>query len=131
MYLDGKLIARSFELARPGPLAAQISALAASLLDSPDYGTPPAAGDLAKVKMGFCVFYQWREIKDDSELREGEGAAVVSGFREGVASPADAPSGKASDILSFAAQVGGMRPGAWLLPEATILASVVDDEREK
>jgi hypothetical protein len=132
IYLDGKLLARSWELARPGPLAAQTSSLAASLLTSPNYGKPPDASALPNVKVGVSVFYRFRQIKDDTELEEGEGAVVMSGFREGVAVPADLPPGhKPGDLLSLASEVGGMRPGAWLLPEAAILAAQADDEREK
>jgi AMMECR1 domain-containing protein len=132
MYLDGKLIARAWELARPGALTSQVSSLSASLLFSPKYGAPPAPEDLDKVKMGVTVFYRFHEIKDETELNEGEGVVVMNGFKEGVGVPGDIEEGgKATELLGFASVVGGMREGAWLLPESTILAATVDDEREK
>jgi hypothetical protein len=133
MYLDGKLVARSWELEMPGPLSVQVSALAASLLTGPGYGAAPDLTDLARVKIGVSVFYRpFRQIKDDSELEEGHGVVVLNGFRVGVAVPLDvAPGSKPADLLSFASGVGGMRPGGWLLPESSLLSAVVDDEREK
>jgi hypothetical protein len=132
MYLDGKLIARSWELARPGPLVVQVSSLAAALLTGPNYGNVPDPGILSQVKIGVSVFYRFREIKDDRDLGGGEGVVVMSGFREGVGVPQDVPEGaKPADLLSFASVVGGMRPGTWMLPESTLLSGTVDDEREE
>jgi hypothetical protein len=129
MYLDGKLLARSWELARPGPLAGQAMLLSASMLDSPNYGNAPDPAVLSRVKVGVGVFYRFKEIKDETGLGDGEGVVVMNGFKEGVALPNDLPQGyKPQELLSFASQTGGMRPGAWLLPEATLLCAVVDEE---
>jgi hypothetical protein len=130
LYLDGRLLARSWELARPGPLAAQAMLLGASLLQSPDYGTPPGPDDLARVTVGVSVFYRFREIKDEGDLSGGDGVVVINGFKEGVAVPGDVDSpGDPTAILSFASEVAGMRPGAWMLPGTSLLAAQVDEER--
>jgi hypothetical protein len=82
--------------------------------------------------MGVHVFYRFRQIKDETELVEGEGVVVLNGFKEGVGVPSDLPPGsKATDLLSFASEVGGLRPAGWMIPESSLLAALVDDEREK
>jgi hypothetical protein len=107
-------------------------ALVSQALSAPKWGTPPAAVDVPRVKVGILVLHGFVAIKDDSELPEGHGAVVMNGFQEGVAGPMDAPDGqKPADILSFASRMAGMRPGGWLIPETALFASPADEAREQ
>jgi hypothetical protein len=132
LYLDGKLIARSWEIQRPGPLAESAMALAARALSSPKWGAPPATVDVPRVKAGITVLHGFVEIKDDKELPGGYGAVVMNGFKEGVAGPMDVmPGAPGSAILAFASEMAGMRPGGWLVPETALFASPADEAREE
>ncbi|MDR2611282.1 MAG: hypothetical protein LBG06_00015 [Deltaproteobacteria bacterium] len=132
LYLDGELVARSWEIKRPGPLAASAMALAARALTGPSWGSPTAAADVPRLKAGILVLHGFIQIKDDTQLPDGHGAVVMNGFKEGVAGPMDAPPGaKPSEILSFASRMAGMRPGGWMIPESTLFASPADEAREE
>jgi hypothetical protein len=131
LYLDGKLIARHWEIQRPGPLASSALILAAQALSQPRWGAAPRSTDIPRVKCGILVLHGFVEIRDDTELPEGYGAVVMNGFKEGVAGPMDAdPGAKASAVLSFASEMAGMRPGGWLVPESALFASPADEARE-
>jgi hypothetical protein len=131
LFLDGKLIARHWEIRSPGPLAASAMALTAQALTSPKWGAPPAAEDIPRVRCGILVMHGFVEIKDDSELPADHGAVVMNGFKEGVAGPMDVlPGARPAEILSFASEMAGMRPGGWLVPESVLFASPADEARE-
>ncbi|MDR1167161.1 MAG: hypothetical protein LBO66_15075 [Deltaproteobacteria bacterium] len=132
LYLEGKLVARCFELQRPGPLAIQAMSLAARLLESPQYGAAPDPAVLPGAKIAVAILGRFKEIESDLDLREGEGVVVLSGFKEGVAVWGDlAPGQGAKDLLSLASVVAGMRPGGWLTPSATLLSAPADEARER
>ncbi|MDR1314438.1 MAG: hypothetical protein LBQ12_12310 [Deltaproteobacteria bacterium] len=131
LYLDGKLVARHWEIQRPGPLASSAMILSAQALAQPRWGKAPLPTDAPRLKCGILVMHGFVEIKDDSELPDGYGAVVMNGFKEGVAGPMDVdPGAKPSAVLSFASEIAGMRPGGWLVPESALFASPADEARE-
>jgi hypothetical protein len=131
LYLDGKLVARHWEIQRPGPLAPSAIILAAQALSQPRWGAAPKSTDVPRVKVGILVMHGFVEIKDDAELPPGHGAVVMNGFKEGLAGPMDVdPEAKSSAILSFASEMAGMRPGGWMVPGSTLFASPADEARE-
>ncbi|MDR2349231.1 MAG: hypothetical protein LBF41_01225 [Deltaproteobacteria bacterium] len=132
IFLDGKLVARTWEIERPGPLATEIPALVSRALSDPKQGRPVTDEEIARAKLGVGVFGRFEQIENEKAVKEGDGVAVLVGFKEGVALPGDLPAGsKAFDLLSLAAVAGGMREGGWLLPDASLFRAEADEAREK
>ncbi|MDR2352167.1 MAG: hypothetical protein LBF22_03235 [Deltaproteobacteria bacterium] len=123
-YLDGKLYARGFELENPGPLFAQAMALTVKLLNEPNWGTTPPPEILPQLKIGLAVLHRFLEIPDDKALNDMESVIILNGFNIGVAVPSDLPpGGTKKDLFTQASLVAGLRPGAWLLPDSTLISS--------
>jgi hypothetical protein len=132
LYLDGRLISRHWEIRQPGPLSQSAMLLAAQALSNPRWGVAPTPADAPRLKAGITVLHGFFEIKDDNSLPEGHGVVVMNGFKEGLAGPMDVAEGAGpSELLAFASQIAGMRPGGWLVPETVIFASPADEAREE
>jgi hypothetical protein len=132
LFLDGKLIARSWEIKEYGPLATQIMGLSSLFLSSPQFGRIPEPEELSRGKIHLAILGRFNQVPDDKAVGEGEGVVILNGFKEGVATPMDIPpGGSIQDMLRIASEIAGLRPNAWLLPETSILTSPADEALEE
>jgi hypothetical protein len=132
LFLNGELVARSWEIQRPAPLIDSLPSLVSQVLTDPKYGRVITPEEEESVKFGVGVFSRFEQIQDDKGVKQGDGVVVLVGFKEGVALPSDVPTGAAAaDLLSRASEIGNMRKGGWLLPNASIFRAYVDEVIEK
>jgi AMMECR1 domain-containing protein len=86
---------------------------------------------LGRVEIGLDLLSGYAPAKDETEIPPRSAVIIYSGFTEWLALPGDVKSDRAADLLTYACQQAGLRPGAWLLPEETaIFSAQVDSARE-
>jgi hypothetical protein len=132
LWLDGRILARTFVLRDPPPLMAGALAQGARILDSPDAGRVPAAEEWPRVRMAIAVIHPLTEAADDTEVGANQAVVVINGFNIAVGLPKDMPSGyKNFDLLSKTCELFGLRSGAWLSERGSILTAPVDETSDE
>jgi AMMECR1 domain-containing protein len=85
---------------------------------------------MARATVGLAVLGKYARAKDETEVSPHSAVIIFNGFTEGLAIPGDADSGKAADLLSFACEKAGLRPGVWLLPQTSIFTTPAETIKE-
>ena len=124
IYIENKLVGRTWRLREPLPLAQGALALTQTALDDPK--EPFSALSLDDLEQAVAVatpLDHYQRVADDRQVPPRSAVIVYKGFTEAVGLPGDVPSAEASDLLSFACEMAGLRPGTWMLPDAAIFTA--------
>jgi hypothetical protein len=131
LYLNGQLAARAWVLENPGPLGETATRLGAQILVDPQLGRILSPEELARATFGVAILRDLKPARDDRDLGPNQAAIVFNGLKQAVGLPSDAPPPKkARDLLSLTCQLAGLRPGAWLTSQTTIITGQVAETLE-
>jgi hypothetical protein len=128
LWLDGKILARAFEIREPPALSAGAMVLGARVLDTPDAGRPPTAEELPRVRAAVAVLRELEEVGGDGDIGPGRAAVVLNGFTIAVGLPKDMPAGyRSAELLAGTCELFGLRPSAWLSDKSSLISAQVSE----
>jgi hypothetical protein len=132
LYLNGQLAARTWRLEGLGQLRPMASELGAEILVDPKIGRLLTEAERPQATISVAILRNLQPAKDDRDIGPHQAAIVFYGMRQSVGLPSDAPPPlKAKDLLGLTCQLVGLRPGAWMTGQGTILTAQAAEAFEK